>query len=335
MSRNTTTIPLEPKWMPLIAQRLKDMQTLQLGTAERMLAAGDERRDRIHGEILRYAHALRREIEDFDAATLWWAAQDMTTLACATADDREGFDGHTEAAMPTEQGLIVWQGGINVEIGRPYPIARQERGPHAPIRVTGVYWDHIDGNDTRYWILADNPRMRWMSRDFGLPLTIMPAGPTREQIWHLDRVLRATWALIGQPSVAETRLAQWDEKHDGPEPRALKKASRQRRETVVRLVDARSNPVPHENGDGTATREYSRRWIVRGHYRNQPYGPDHALRRRQWIPPYIAGPADKPLVVKRTVHVWKSREEGDGPAAMPDDPPAVMAQDEPGRGLSL
>ena len=34
-------------------------------------------------------------------------------------------------------------------------------------------------------------------------------------------------------------------------------------------------------------------------------GPDHSLRRRQWIPPFVKGPADKPLVCKETVRIWK------------------------------
>lgn len=42
--------------------------------------------------------------------------------------------------------------------------------------------------------------------------------------------------------------------------------------------------------------EYHHRWIVSGHFRNQPYGPGGSLRRRQWIPPYIKGPAGAPLL---------------------------------------
>lgn len=32
------------------------------------------------------------------------------------------------------------------------------------------------------------------------------------------------------------------------------------------------------------------RFMVRGHWRNQPYGPAHALRRQQWIQPHWKGP---------------------------------------------
>lgn len=42
--------------------------------------------------------------------------------------------------------------------------------------------------------------------------------------------------------------------------------------------------------------EYHHRWIVSGHFRNQTYGPNNSLRRRQWIPPYIKGPTGAPLL---------------------------------------
>ena len=46
-----------------------------------------------------------------------------------------------------------------------------------------------------------------------------------------------------------------------------------------------------------AKREYSVRFPVDGHWRNQPYGPKRHERRLIWISPFIKGPADKPLRV--------------------------------------
>jgi hypothetical protein len=50
--------------------------------------------------------------------------------------------------------------------------------------------------------------------------------------------------------------------------------------------------------------EWSRRWMVRGHWRLQPYGPERALRRPVWIDPYVKGPEDKPLDVRPTI--WRA-----------------------------
>lgn len=36
-------------------------------------------------------------------------------------------------------------------------------------------------------------------------------------------------------------------------------------------------------------------WMVRGHWRNQPYGPLHKSRRPKWITPYVKGPEGRPF----------------------------------------
>jgi hypothetical protein len=49
-------------------------------------------------------------------------------------------------------------------------------------------------------------------------------------------------------------------------------------------------------------------FIVRGHQRNQAHGPDHSLRRLQWIEPYWKGPEDA-LVLARPVLFSKAKVE--------------------------
>jgi hypothetical protein len=53
-------------------------------------------------------------------------------------------------------------------------------------------------------------------------------------------------------------------------------------------VDVRGHVADYLSGD--VKRVYKLRWIVRGHWRNQPYGPDRSLRRLTWIEPYWKGP---------------------------------------------
>lgn len=50
--------------------------------------------------------------------------------------------------------------------------------------------------------------------------------------------------------------------------------------------------------------EWSHRWMVRGHWRQQPCGPQRSQRRLQWIDPYVKGPDDKPLDVRPTI--WRT-----------------------------
>jgi len=69
---------------------------------------------------------------------------------------------------------------------------------------------------------------------------------------------------------------------------------------VLKLATGAS--VSRSEASGTV--EWQRRWMVRGHWRLQPYGPERKLRRTQWIDPYVKGPEDKPLDVRPTI--WKT-----------------------------
>lgn len=70
----------------------------------------------------------------------------------------------------------------------------------------------------------------------------------------------------------------------------------------VKVVQLRRAERTPSTGEG-ANREWSRRWVVDGHWRNQPCGPKHGDRRLAYIHPYVKGPDDKPLVAKTKVYV--------------------------------
>lgn len=54
---------------------------------------------------------------------------------------------------------------------------------------------------------------------------------------------------------------------------------------------------------GGKTWELMQRFIVRGHWKNQVYGPGRTLRRRQWIEPFWKGPEDVTKALERTYEV--------------------------------
>lgn len=54
---------------------------------------------------------------------------------------------------------------------------------------------------------------------------------------------------------------------------------------------------------GGASWKLLSRFMVRGFFRNQPYGPQHSLRRRQWIEPYWKGPETVTEALERTFEV--------------------------------
>ncbi len=58
-----------------------------------------------------------------------------------------------------------------------------------------------------------------------------------------------------------------------------------------------------ERGGNRHTSETGKRIIVRGHFKNQPHGPERKLRKHIWVQPYYRGPemadlVNKPYVVK-------------------------------------
>lgn len=132
-----------------------------------------------------------------------------------------------------------------------------------------------------------------------------------------EGVLRAVFALADVPTVTRTRTYKTK-----PLDRVPRKYDPDLPSNRVRLVDVRENleapdgrDESSDADDGTETgkrREYAYRFIVRGFYRNQPYGPGRKLRRRQWIPPFVKGPADKPLRVKDTVNILRGTVQQEG-----------------------
>lgn len=69
-------------------------------------------------------------------------------------------------------------------------------------------------------------------------------------------------------------------------------------EPTVRVVELRrravAGPAPHGGREDQAAVEWSCQWLVRGHWRRQPY-PSRGVVQPIWIHAYVKGPADKEL----------------------------------------
>lgn len=71
---------------------------------------------------------------------------------------------------------------------------------------------------------------------------------------------------------------------------------------VVKL-DGKIRAALRESGGTGSSWRLAQRFIVRGHWRNQVYGPARSLRRRQWIEPHWKGPEDAVAAMDRTYAV--------------------------------
>lgn len=52
--------------------------------------------------------------------------------------------------------------------------------------------------------------------------------------------------------------------------------------------------LPRPKGDSQGTHSSPRIHLRRGHWRNQPHGPEMKLRRRQWVQPHVVGAGTEP-----------------------------------------
>jgi hypothetical protein len=120
-----------------------------------------------------------------------------------------------------------------------------------------------------------------------------------ESMMEDRRRLATMLSLLHQPIVREDFAY--------PTRPEIRRAGRIAKEEVdlptVRILTLReiTNEPLHEIESSV---EWTHRWIVNGHWRNQWYATEQR-HRPIWIAPFQKGPADKPLVIRPTVRAWR------------------------------
>jgi len=142
-----------------------------------------------------------------------------------------------------------------------------------------IHWLFDSGGviDDSWWFGSTSPRrVAW-------------ADPGEE----LDRLFVSLLAFLQQRVLVRHR--------DEPNRSARKlgeRAGLDRNHCNVILLRKAKTPGDSSNEAGQL-RDWSCRWWVAGHWRQQPCGEGRAERRPTWIAPYLKGPEDKPLRVKK------------------------------------
>lgn len=111
------------------------------------------------------------------------------------------------------------------------------------------------------------------------------------------RPLWATWLLITQPGSPTSRPNTCPASSTPSRTRGIPRRTGPGRATASH--PAASGPVG-ATGEG---REFTVRWMVRGHWRNQPYGPGRSRRRPTSINPHVKGPDGAPLRTGEKVYL--------------------------------
>jgi hypothetical protein len=244
-------------------------------------------------------------------ARLWWVADDMVDLMEAAAPSMPAQPLHPDD-LPDNQGLVFFArplGGIFDETTTEAMPPSTSR-PEAVIGA--LLWAKVDvyrpdgsgppngGVDLEFLSVVDVAGYGLMIAPLGGCTWMFgrSAAEGNESATQDMRRAVALWTLSQQERLVDSR----DESMSRP---AAKRSTRAKADAsdlrVVRLRRAR-----REAGDPAGSGvEWSHRWVVSGHWRNQ-YLPSRGTHRVQWISPHVKGPGDKPLVVKETVTAWTS-----------------------------
>ncbi|QQQ77405.1 hypothetical protein IOD16_02360 [Saccharothrix sp. 6-C] len=113
------------------------------------------------------------------------------------------------------------------------------------------------------------------------------------------QTVRAAWLLMTQPGITDVEHQRLPRQQQRRAARDGYPAS------DVHVVRLRTHPAADRDtdGNGGGPRAYTVRWMVRGHWRQQPHGPNRSLRRPVWINPHLKGPADAPLATTEKVYL--------------------------------
>jgi len=248
--------------------------------------------------------------------------------------------------FPTEEDVEwAWPAGVTIVFGEPVPIdhvivsegmpgiGRRKLSPHTeeqtaagvlffPLQLVGVELADEPATDSRTYTEAFHPeeeraKINATGEMAAIPLMWIATDPTDIVTghWVPGSPMRASQgATIGVGQSARLQLAIITALGHRltriTEPVTANRGERRRvhRDLPGLRMLQLATGASVTRSEGTGTVEWSHRWMVRGHWRLQPYGPQRTLRRAQWIDPYVKGPEDKPLDVRPTI--WRAHAEG-------------------------
>lgn len=269
------------------------------------------------------------EIGDSLASTneMWWVSEDMSKLAWDVIMSGTEPDDLTENELPAPAGIMWLNGGGG-------PVLTTKLLPEGDFLETGITKAELMSIDAIIWY---TPTVRIPGLHVGkarfMGLTASPGlaretsqwnsilspvdlesneiefhrTPTYVTYYHL-KYLPRKMALVVMRLAREETVGEKTSATVGGSPN--KKKNRNRRIETVTCASLRRHRYLSEAEREADVREYSHRWIVRGHMRNQPIGPRNIeggqKHQRVWIAPYVKGPEDKPLVLKDRVQLFIS-----------------------------
>lgn len=256
--------------------------------------AEQRRRDKLANDLAETLDEMRREVQAVERAALYWVSRDMVPVAVQAAQTLPEWT--PELAMPSEAGLLCW-----AKPAGQVPFAGHEDAPWD----AAWWWRREDG------VLQIQVASRLVNRQeilqpfgvsapvwSGTTLLVNPDVPRTAEVEgnpdasEFVKILGATWLLMSQRTVAETRQLETRSDTTG-----LRQADA--RPSTVSMVELRRRiNQPTERPSGRSARTYKSRWTVDGHWRQQAVGPGWSQREPRYITDYEKGATGEEAVVK-------------------------------------
>lgn len=288
-----------------------------------------EQRQRFDEDARDHTFALYDASQEPDVS-LYYANEEMSKTVQLAASLLDSSDIGSNHLLPSQIGFCYFEGGVTISDNMTihglfwFPIARADSPDLYKIIVHG-FNDSISGVDgsKNMWIKKieerghkEIPPFRWIWRSIteyknNGPIALDKTDPTIDIIGSVWGDARIVPINNGQILHALSLLMKQEKEVITVEKRLLvnknqiKRAKKRRIPTEVTVIDVfRSYEVSGPSSPSQG-KEYSRRWLVIGHWRWQKCKDRETgqmVRKRVWVNPYIKGPKDKPFVATKRVH---------------------------------
>jgi hypothetical protein len=245
------------------------------------------------------------DLDTLKHAQNFWMSADMVTIidtAQATMPDDDFVIGEA----PAPHGFLIMEQPVRLRCNDQSCDTLHVLQGFTWRPATRTLFGEVDDGITVAWLSPTEPDLPasvfGLLGTFGDPIFLPTGHPISNQTSRdagvlnthsevLTRYVRATWSLMDAPlaDTAEPAVPR-------PLRRRLGKAGIP---STVLTVDLKSRHRPPSDTAGEAP-DWSHRWMVRGHWRHLKH-PRFKNPRAVWIPEYVKGPEDTPLVVKDKV----------------------------------
>lgn len=236
------------------------------------------------------------------ASELYYISPEFTQLAIQSGMDLPDIS-ITREELPSANGFLIWADPVG-EIQREDDSAgiRAVSWTLVPRGVwVTVYFQPEDGTRLHPvggsiragigWLVAPNPGLGFVFLQDSLKRPDAQVATA-----NVITTLLATWFLLRQPGVATVT----EQPADKALTRAYKRAGRP--SPSVQIVDLRRHvQAARETPDPVERRRIGVRFMVRGHWKRQAYGPKRGLRKTIYVAPFLKGPDTAPLKTNRPV----------------------------------